>query len=369
MSVRMDVLNKYMRRAIVLAGRGKGWVNPNPLVGAVLVKDERIIGEGFHEHFGGPHAEVNAIRHAKEDVAGSTLFVTLEPCSHQGKTPPCTKLILEKGIKKVVIGVLDPNPLVNGNGKKILLNHGLEVVSGFLEKEIIAMNEPFFKFVISGIPFCVLKTAMTLDGKIATVTRESHWISGEESRKFTHELRQQLSAVMVGINTVLVDNPLLTTRREGKKNKNPLKVIVDTAARLPLDAKVLTNDPQLALIATSSRADKSKLKQLERSGAHVLVCPTKNEKIDLKYLMQSLGTMGIDSVLLEGGGTLAFSALQEGIVGKVISFISPKIVGGRDAMTPVGGKGIEKLNDAILLSDITVKHVGVDIMIQGYINL
>jgi diaminohydroxyphosphoribosylaminopyrimidine deaminase / 5-amino-6-(5-phosphoribosylamino)uracil reductase len=364
----MDSFNKYMRRAIVLARRGKGWVNPNPLVGAVLVKDKRIIGEGYHEHFGGPHAEVNAIRNAKEDVSGSTLFVTLEPCSHHGKTHPCTELILKKGIKKVVIGTLDPNPKVNGNGKKILLDHGLEVLSGFLEDEIIRMNEPFFKYIRSGIPFCILKTAMTLDGKIATVTKESHWISGQESRKFIHELRQQVSAIMVGINTVLVDDPLLTTRREGKKNKNPLKVIVDTNARLPLDAKVLTNDPQLTLIATSSSTDKSKLTQLERSGAHVLVCPTKNEKIDLKYLMNSLGTMGIDSVLLEGGGTLSFSALQDGIVDKVISFIAPKIVGGRVAMTPVGGKGIEKLNDAIILTDITVKHVGVDIMIQGYIN-
>ena len=364
----MEALNKYIQRAITLAKRGKGWVNPNPLVGAVLLKDNKIIGEGYHEFFGSPHAEVNAIRNAKEDVAGSTLFVTLEPCSHQGKTPPCTDLILEKKIKKVVIGILDPNPLVNGKGKKFLLDHGLEVTSGYLEEEILRMNEQFIKFIKSGKPFCILKTAMTLDGKIATVAKESKWISGEESRKFIHELRQQVSAIMVGINTVLIDDPLLNTRRERKRNKNSLKVIVDTTARLPIESKVLTNDPQLTLIATSCRADKAKLKQFERLGAQVLVCPLKNEQVDLPYLVNSLGTMGIDSILLEGGSTLAFSALQEGIVDKVVSFIAPKIVGGKEALSPVGGKGINRLQDAIFLNNLTVKRVGSDVMIQGYIH-
>ena len=365
---RMEALNKYMSRAVTIAQRGKGWVNPNPLVGAVLVKGGRIIGEGYHEYFGGPHAVVNAIRNAKEDVAGSTLVVTLEPCSHHGKTPPCTDLILDHKIRNVVIGVLDPNPTENGRGKKILEDHGVEVTSGFLEERIREMNEPFFKFIRSGKPFCVLKTAMTLDGKIATVAKESHWISGKESGKYIHELRQQLSAIMVGINTVLIDDPSLNTRRNGKRNRNPLKVIVDTMARIPLDSKVLANDPQLALIATTSRADSAKLKMLERSGAQVLVCPVKNDHVDISFLANSLGTMGIDSILLEGGSTLAFSALSEGIVDKVISFIAPKIVGGKDALSPVGGDGIRQLSDAIMLHDIAVKRIGKDIMIRGYIH-
>jgi diaminohydroxyphosphoribosylaminopyrimidine deaminase / 5-amino-6-(5-phosphoribosylamino)uracil reductase len=368
MSAGMEPLNKYMKRAITLAKRGTGWVNPNPLVGAVLLKGDKIIGEGYHEYFGGPHAEVNAIMNAKEDPSGATLFVTLEPCVHEGKTPPCSDLIVNKGISKVIIGVLDPNPLVNGKGKKFLEDHGIEVNAGFLEKEIVGMNEPFFKFIQTGKPFCVLKTAMTLDGKIATVGKDSHWISGKESRKLIHELRQQLSAIMVGINTVVIDDPMLNTRREGKKNKNPLKVVVDTASRLSLESNVLTNDPQLTLIATSSKADSAKLKQFERLGAQVLVCPLKNEQVDLSFLVDSLGTMGIDSILLEGGSTIAFSALREGIVDKVISFIAPKIVGGAKANSPVGGEGIKMLKDAILLRDLDVKRVGEDIMVQGYIN-
>lgn len=357
-----------MRRAITLAGRGKGWVNPNPLVGAVILKGDKVIGEGYHEYFGGPHAEVNAINNAIEDVAGSTLFVTLEPCSHLGKTPPCTDLILEKKIRKVVIGALDPNPNENGRGMKILSDHGLDVTSGYLEKEIALMNEPFFKFIRTGKPFCVLKTAMTLDGKIATVTKESHWISGEESGKFIHEMRQQLNAIMVGINTIVIDDPLLNTRRAGKRNRNPLKVIVDTTARIPLESRVLVNDPQLAIIATTSKAENSKLKQLERMGTHVLICPLKNGGVDLSFLVNSLGKMGIDSILLEGGSTLAFSALQEGVVDKVVSIIAPKIVGGAKAKSPVGGAGIEKLKDAINVQDISVKKIGRDIVIQGYLG-
>jgi diaminohydroxyphosphoribosylaminopyrimidine deaminase/5-amino-6-(5-phosphoribosylamino)uracil reductase len=361
----------YMRRAISLAKRGAGWVNPNPMVGAVLVKDGRIIGKGFHEFFGGPHAEVNAIgsvpEHLRDAIAGSTLFVTLEPCVHEGKTPPCGNLIAEKKIRKVVIGMTDPNPLVNGNGINYLRSEGIVVEVGMMEPRISELNEIFSKFIHTGLPFVVLKSAMTLDGKIATVTNASRWITGEPSRNRVHLLRQQLSAVMVGIDTVLFDDPLMNIRLKGIW-KNPLKVIVDTHGRIPAEAKVLAHDPQLTIVATTRLADRKKLKDIERAGAQVLICPVKDNKVDLEFVMKSLGAMGIDSVMIEGGGTLAFSALQEGLVDKIISFIAPKILGGACAPTSVGGKGFEKMEDAINLRNLRTRKVGNDLMVEGWIK-
>jgi diaminohydroxyphosphoribosylaminopyrimidine deaminase/5-amino-6-(5-phosphoribosylamino)uracil reductase len=335
-------------------------VNPNPLVGAVIVKNGRIIGEGFHAYFGGPHAEVNALENAKESVKGATMYVTMEPCSHQGKTPPCTNPIIGKGIRKVVIGMKDPNPLVNGKGMKILAGAGIEVKAGIEEPAVLKMNEQFVKYITTGRPFCTLKTAMTLDGKIATVENASKWISGEDSRKYVHELRQQYSAVMVGINTVLYDDPLLNTRRIRKKSRDPLKIIVDSSGKIPLDAKVLKMNPQLVIVATTDKMGMTKKRGLERLGAQVLV--------DLNFLMFSLGKMGIDSVLLEGGSTIAFSALMNGIVDKVVSFIAPKIIGGSAAPSPVGGKGLSLMEDAIGVNDWNYRKIGSDILIEGYIR-
>ena len=363
----MESDNRFMRRAVALARKGGGWVNPNPLVGAVLVREGEIVGEGYHEYFGAPHAEVNAIHNAGKKAAGATMFVTLEPCSHHGKTPPCTDLILQSGIRKVVIGTLDPNPLVNGKGMKILKDKGLEVTSGCLEEEIRKMNEPFNKFILTGLPFCVLKTAMSLDGKIATSSGESRWISGEASRNYSHGLRNRYSSIMAGINTVILDDPSLNTRISGKNQHHPLKVIVDTFARIPLEAKVLKDNPQLTILAVSPEADKEKTKEIERLGAQVLVCPMKNNRIDLTFLTRSLGSMGIDSILLEGGSTLAFNALQEEVVDKVICMIAPKIIGGENAKTPVGGAGIAHLADAFRLDHLTVKRLKEDIIIEGYI--
>jgi diaminohydroxyphosphoribosylaminopyrimidine deaminase/5-amino-6-(5-phosphoribosylamino)uracil reductase len=359
---------KYLRRAITLAKRGIGWVNPNPLVGAVIVKNGRIIGEGYHAFFGGPHAEVMAIENAMGSVKGATLYVTMEPCSHQGKTPPCTGTIIEKGIRKVVVGMKDPNPLVNGKGLKILKDAGIEVTTGIEEAAILKMNEQFVKYIVTGRPFCTLKTAMTLDGKIATVENASRWISGENSRKQVHELRQQYSAVMVGINTVLYDDPLLNNRRIRKKNKDPLKVIVDSTGKIPLEARVLKMNPQLVILATTDKIEMTKKHDLERLGAQVLVCPQKEKKVDLGCLMFSLGKMGIDSVLLEGGSTIAFSALINGIVDKVVSFIAPKIIGGAVAPSPVGGKGLSSMEDAIVIKNWNYRKIGTDILIEGYIN-
>ena len=358
--------NIYMRRALSLAKRGAGWVNPNPVVGAVLVKDGRIIGEGFHEFFGGPHAEVNALQGVSdESAAGSVLYVTLEPCVHEGKTSPCVNLILEKKITKVVVGMADPNPLINGQGISFLQSKGIQVEVGLMASRAREMNEVFIKYITTKHPFVLLKSAMTLDGKIATVTNASRWITGETSRKMVHLLRQRLSAVMVGVNTVMFDDPLLNIRLKGVC-KNPLKVIADTHGRISTEAKVLTNDPQLTLIATTELADPAKIKQIERMGAQVMICPLKNSMVDLGFVMNSLGVMGIDSIMIEGGSTLAFSALQEGIVDKVISFIAPKILGGANAPTAVGGIGIEKMEDAINLTKLRTRKVGQDLMIEAW---
>jgi diaminohydroxyphosphoribosylaminopyrimidine deaminase/5-amino-6-(5-phosphoribosylamino)uracil reductase len=358
----------YMNRAIRLARKGAGWINPNPMVGAVLVKDDRIIGEGYHEYFGGPHAEVNAIAAAGDSARGSTLYVTLEPCSHQGKTPPCTQLIAGKGIRKVVIGMKDPNPLVNGKGIEFLRSSDIEVVADTPGKEILRLNEVFIKFITTGLPFCTLKTAMTLDGKTATVTNAARWISGEVSRKLVHELRQEYSAVLAGIDTIVFDNPLMTTRRSGKKSRNALKVVADSTGKIPLSAKVLQNEPQLLILATTGLADTDKLTAIERMGAQVLICPVKENRVDLPFLFRSLGVMGIDSILLEGGSTLAFTALKEGLVDKIISFIAPKILGGKGAPTPVGGEGLQVMEEAIPVRRWEFKKLGEDIMIEGYLD-
>ncbi|MCX6276854.1 MAG: bifunctional diaminohydroxyphosphoribosylaminopyrimidine deaminase/5-amino-6-(5-phosphoribosylamino)uracil reductase RibD, partial [Bacteroidetes bacterium] len=265
------------------------------------------------------------------------------------------------------IGMADPNPLVHQKGISILIENGIAVEVGMLEPEIRQMNEVFNKFILTGLPFVVLKTAMTLDGKIATVTNASRWITGEPSRKVVHQLRQRLSSIMVGVDTILSDDPLLNIRLKGEW-KNPLKVITDTRLRIPIKAKILTNDPQLTLIATTNLADKKKLKEIERLGAQALVCPVKDGKVDLQFLIKSLGTMGIDSVLLEGGSTLAFSAMKEGIVDKIISFIAPKILGGALAPTPVGGAGIENIEDAVALTGMRTKKVGNDLMIEARVG-
>ncbi len=362
---------RYMKRAMALAGRGSGWVNPNPMVGAVLVKDGHVIGEGFHEYFGGPHAEVNAIRSAIGNVEGATLFVTLEPCCHHGKTPPCAELIVEKKIRRVVVGMNDPNPLVNGKGIDFLRLHGIAVETGILEPELRRQSEIFVRYITTGNPFILLKTAMTLDGKIATVTNASRWITGESSRKLVHRMRQQYSAVLVGVDTVLSDDPLLNIRLRRSPAfpggwKNPLKVIADSKARVPLTAKVLLEDPQLTIIATTRMADKNKVREIRRMGAQVVECDLLDGKVDLRHLKQLLGAMFIDSVMIEGGSTIAFSALQQGIADKVVTFIAPKLLGGTKAPTPVGGKGIRRMEEAIQLKRMNYRKIGVDIMVEGY---
>lgn len=358
-----------MKRAIKLSKMGIGTVNPNPLVGAVIVKDGRIIGEGYHKRYGGPHAEINALYSAWEDVKGGTMYVTLEPCSHYGKTPPCANAIIKKGISKVIIGMKDPNPLVAGRGIKILTEHGIKVVAGVLEKEIVKINEIFVHYITTNKPFCILKTAMTLDGKIATALGDSKWISNKQSRKFVHEIRHQVSAIMVGIGTVLADDPSLTTRLGNREGIDSLRIIVDSTAKIPLEAKVLhLQSKAKTLIATTKKAKAEKIKALENLGIEVVITPLKEGKVDLKFLMDYLGKRGIDSVLIEGGATLNFNALKESIVDKVITLIAPKIIGGEKAKTPVGGKGKDYIKDAFLLENMNLKFFGEDFMIEAYMK-
>lgn len=358
-----------MRRALELSKKAVGLVNPNPLVGAVIVKDNRIIGEGYHEHFGGPHAEVNAFKSAKEDVEGATMYVTLEPCAHYGKTPPCADAIVRKKISKVVIGMVDSNPLVAGKGIEILRKAGIEVVTGILDSEIKKTNEIFIKYITEKKPFCIMKTAMTIDGKIATAIGDSKWISNEKSRAYVHEIRHMVTGIMVGIGTVLSDDPELTTRREGKISINPVRIIIDSTAKIPLDSKVLKCDEKTkTIIVTTKFASETKIEAIKQKGAEVIVTPSENNWVNLNYLMGVLGEMGIDSILLEGGSTLNYSALDEGIVDKVITFISPKIFGGTSGKTTVGGKGIEHVKDSILLCDTQVSRFDEDIMIEAYVK-
>lgn len=358
---------KYMHSALELAVKGKGNVNPNPMVGAVIVKDSKIIGEGYHMFYGKEHAEINALKNATEDVTGSTIYVTLEPCSHYGKTPPCVDEIIKNKISKVVVGCLDPNPLVSGNGVKKLIENGIEVVVGVLENECKQINEVFIKYISQKMPFVIMKCAMSLDGKIATTLGESKWISCEASRREVHKLRNEVSGIMVGVETVIKDNPELTCRLEN--GKNPIRIIVDSKLRVPIESKVVQEvDIAKTIIATTENEDKDKLKLLIEKGIEIVVTKSKNKRVDLKDLMTKLGEKNIDSILLEGGASLNFSALQEDIVDKVQIYIAPKIIGGTRAKTPVGGSGVDILEQAFKLENLETKTIGDDILIEGYLR-
>lgn len=357
----------YMELAIELAKKSRGKVNPNPLVGAVIVKDEKIIGEGYHMLYGEAHAEVNAFNNATNDVKGSTMYITLEPCSHYGKTPPCVDQIIKKKIKRVVVGSLDPNPLVAGNGIIKLKEAGIEVEVGVLESECKKINEVFMKYIVTRKPFVVMKCAMSLDGKITTSSGESKWITGEASRRDVHETRNKLSGIMVGVETVIKDNPELTCRIDNCRN--PVRIIVDSTLRIPLESKVINEIHKAkTIIATTMKATKDKIKALESRGINVLIVKLKNKRVDLNHLMTKLGELKIDSILLEGGAALNFSALEEGIVDKVEIYIAPMIIGGEKSRTPVGGKGVGFLNQAYKLKDLTSRRIGDDILLEGYIE-
>ena len=355
---------EYMQEALSIAANARGRTSPNPMVGAVIVKDNRIIAEGWHRQTGTPHAEVHALNMADDLAKGATLYVTLEPCSHFGRTPPCANAIVEAGIKRVVAAMSDPNPKVAGRGFQILRDAGIEVEVGICEEEARKLNEVFIKWVTTNIPFVTLKFAMSLDGKIATSTGQSQWITSEKSRCRGHKLRDLHDGIMVGINTVLADNPSLTTRFEG--GKNPVRIIVDSKARIPLDSHVLTDGQSKTIIATTKNSPSDRVNALEKAGAEIIFCGDENT-VNLDFLMNELAKREITSILVEGGGTLSFSLLEAGLVDKIYAFIAPKIIGGREALTPVEGNGFAKLSDAVNLKNITTEMIGNDILITGYI--
>jgi len=357
-----------MKKAMELAKKGWGRTNPNPLVGAVIVKEDRVVSEGFHEALGCAHAEVAAFNNAVEDVSGATLYVNLEPCSHYGRTPPCAKAIIESKIKKVVIAMIDPNPKVSGKGVQMLRDAGVEVEVGVLEQEAKKLNEIFINYVVRKRPFVILKTAMTLDGKIASVIGDSKWVTSEASRTHVHVLRDRVASIMVGINTVIKDNPMLNTRLEGKIGANPIRIIVDSKGGIPLSSNVLCKDSKTGVIlATTSRISKDKEIRLIEKGVKVIKAEDKDGRVDLNKLIHELYKLEIDSVLLEGGGTLNADALNKGIVDKVMFFIAPKILGGKDAVTPVEGEGIHLMSDALKLKDVFLSKFGEDMLVEGYL--
>ena len=355
-----------MERALELAKKGTGKVNPNPLVGAVIVKNGEIIGEGYHECYGEAHAERNAVNNAIKSVEGSTIYVTLEPCAHYGKTPPCVDLIIEKKFKKVVIGMLDPNEKVSGKSIDKLKKHGIEVVVGVKEEECKRINEIFIKYITSKVPFVILKSGMSLDGKIATYTGESKWITSKESREDAQNLRNILNSIMVGVNTVIADDPELTCRVNNEKKL--IRIIVDTNLRIPLNSKVIKNNDKQTIIATTTSSNEIRKQTLRDLGVKVIEVSEKNNRVNLKELIRKLGEEGIDSVLIEGGGTLNFSALEENIVDKVIFYIAPKILGGENSKSCIAGIGFSELSHAVNLKEMSYRRIGEDLVIEGYIK-
>lgn len=351
---------QFMKRAIELAKQGVGWTAPNPLVGAVVVKNGRVIGEGYHRKYGELHAERNALAACSEDPAGATLYVTLEPCCHYGKTPPCTEIIIEKKIAKVVIGSRDPNPKVAGKGARILREHGIEVVEDYMREACDALNPVFFHYITTKTPYVVMKFAMTLDGKIATRTGASKWITGEAARNHVHQLRGRYAGILAGIGTVLADDPMLNCRIDGAHQ--PLRIILDSHLRIPMGSRLVRSAKEYPLLIVCNESTRereegaSRIQKLAEAGATVWTLPEKNGHPDLNVLMQRLGEEKIDSVLIEGGGTVNEAALKAHIVHHVYAYIAPKIFGGEDAKTPVEGSGIRLPQECanLRLAKITV---------------
>lgn len=357
--------HQYMKRAISLAEKGRGWVNPNPMVGAVIVKNGKIIGEGFHTKCGELHAERNAINSLTESAEGAVMYVTLEPCCHYGRTPPCTQAILEQKIAKVIIGSRDPNPKVAGGGVKLLREAGITVVEDFMREECDRLNPIFFHYITQKTPYVVMKYAMTADGRIATKTGASRWITGEKARMLVHSLRHNYMGIMAGIGTILADDPLLNVRLEGMKS--PIRIICDTRLRIPLNSRICqTAREYKTIIACGIGKEQAgeKAVYLEQMGIQIISCPDDKGRVDLKNLMKYLGDQGIDSIFLEGGAELNDSALRAGIVREVKVFLAPKIFGGAGAKSPIEGIGIQSPEQAQILELEKVSHIGEDLLIE-----
>ena len=352
----------YMRRAIELAKRGLGTTAPNPLVGAVIVKDGRIIGEGYHAHCGGLHAERNAFANCTEDPAGADLYVTLEPCCHHGRTPPCTDIILEQGIRRVFIGSRDPNPKVSGKGAALLRQHGLEITEDFLQEECDALNPVFFHYMTKKMPYVAIKYAMTADGKLATVTGASQWITGETARAHVHQLRHQYQGILAGIGTVLADDPLLNCRLPD--GKDPVRIICDSHLRLPLESRICQTAQKIRTIVAYTEASAEKIDALKETGVHLWQMPNKNGHVALRPLLKKLAEAEISSILAEGGGEIHASLLEEHLAQKAYIYLAPKIFGGKNAGTPVGGAGVPLPADAFLLKPTGMQYFNEDLLLE-----
>lgn len=350
----------YIKEALKFAKKGMGWTNPNPMVGAVIVKNGKIIGKGYHRKVGLPHAEIEAINNAKTNVKGATLYVNLEPCIHYGRTPPCVGVIIKSGIKRVVCSILDPNPRVHGKGIELLKNAGIEVSVGILEKEARELNEAFFTFHKKERPFIAIKFAASLDGKIATKTGDSKWITNEQARKFARNLRSQYQAILVGINTILRDDSHLGVRLKGKKD--PLRIILDSRLRILLGSQVLRDNN--VLIVTTKMADKEKLETLHKKGVEVI--SVDSEKISLSNLLSELRQREIISLLIEGGGKTLGSFVDAKLVDKVYAFYAPIIIGGKEAIDSISGEGVKNIAEAIYLKSMSFKRFADNLLIIGY---
>lgn len=354
---------EYMQMALEEAVKGVGHVNPNPLVGAVIVKDGRILATGYHKAYGELHAERNAFKNCAENTSGATLYVTLEPCCHYGKTPPCTEVIMEHRIKRVVVGCLDPNPLVAGKGIRILQEAGIQVETGVLEEKCKKQNEVFLHYIKTKTPFVVMKYAMTLDGKIATATGKSKWITGEVARQRVQQDRNRYMVIMVGIGTVFADDPMLNCRLEG--GRSPIRIICDSKLRTPMESKIVATANEIQTILATTCKEKQRQQSYLEKGCQIVEVGEKDGHLDLQELMRKLGERGIDGVYLEGGGTLNDAAIKAGIVNKVQAYISPKLFGGTTAKTPVEGSGIKEVAECLELDEIRMTQLGKDVLLEG----
>jgi len=387
----------YMKLALRLAAKGAGWVSPNPMVGAVVVQKGEIVGQGYHRAYGLPHAEVEALNRAGAAAQGADLYVTLEPCNHQGRTPPCTQAVLQAGIRRVVIATPDPNPRVNGGGAGFLQAQGLQVEIGLLAEEARRLNEAWFKWVETGFPFVIAKAASSLDGKIATASGESQWLTGEKARSFGHHLRHQVDAILVGVGTVIADDPRLTVRLAGGKRKggaggqdfwpggapktenrhqktgnrfkDPIRVVLDSYLRLPLSIQLLhLNSAAPTWIACTSGALKEKIRAVKDLGAEVLVMPAEaNGQVALKPLLKELGRRQVQSLLVEGGGETLGSFFYQRLVDKFYFFYAPKILGGKTAPGMLAGAGVWRLKEALEAKDLSIRRIGPDLLVTGYL--
>ncbi|HVP76628.1 MAG TPA: bifunctional diaminohydroxyphosphoribosylaminopyrimidine deaminase/5-amino-6-(5-phosphoribosylamino)uracil reductase RibD [Thermodesulfobacteriota bacterium] len=357
---------KWMKRALRLAEAGKGRTSPNPLVGAVLVKRGKMVGEGYHAKIGEAHAEIVALRQAGDKARGAVLYVNLEPCTHYGRTPPCAPQVIKAGVKRVVIGMEDPNPVVHGKGIEALKKAGLDIKVGVLVEECRRLNEAFCKYILNKQPFVLLKAAATLDGKIATRNGDSKWISGEASRRLVHKVRDQVDGVLVGVGTILRDDPLLTARR--KEGREPYRIVLDSRLKIPEEARVFEHSASEVILATTELAPCEKVERLEKRGVRVLIIHSKEGRVDLRSCLTKLAEIGVMNLLVEGGSQVNGSFLDEGLIDKLLLFLSPRLMGDPKALGIFDGRGVSNLSEAITIKEISTKRIGEDLFVEGYLE-